>query len=283
MHDMILILNYSDEFSIEIARRLRADKVYARIVPGNTTADEIAVIAPRGVILSGEATGAGTGFDARIVKLDIPVLAMGHAAHMLLAAMGGACAGAANAQKKAMIQYGESAIFQGIGNGERYREEALTLMLPTNVHEIAAAAGCTVAFEDEDKLRYGVQFELERNDPDGTAILTNFVRDVCGSTPWWSEERALEQACDVLGQAARNTSYAMCAVSGGVDSTVAAILTHRAFGGRMKAIFVDTGLLREGEAEEVRELFGGLGVPFECVDRSAEILCALRGCIDREQ
>lgn len=283
MHDMILILNYSDEFSIEIARRLRADKVYARIVPGNTTADEIAVIAPRGVILSGEATGAGTGFDARIVKLDIPVLAMGHAAHMLLAAMGGACAGAAIAQKKAMIQYGESAIFQGIGNGERYLEEALTLMLPTNVHEIAGAAGCTVAFEDEDKLRYGVQFELERNDPDGTAILTNFVRDVCGSTPWWSEERALEQACDVLGQAARNTSYAMCAVSGGVDSTVAAILTHRAFGGRMKAIFVDTGLLREGETEEVRELFDGLGVPFECVDRSAEILCALRGCIDREQ
>jgi len=281
MHDMILILNYSDEFSIEIARRLRTEQVYARIVPGDISADEIAVIAPRGVILSGEASGKNADFDAKIAKLGIPVLAMGHASHMLLAAMGGACASAVITAKKAMIEYGESALFAGIDSGERYIEQALTLMLPPNVRETAGAGGCTIAFEDEEKLRFGIQFELERNDPDGSAILMNFVRDVCGSTPWWSEERALEHACDVLGQAARNTSYALCAVSGGVDSTVAAILTHRAFGGRMKAVFVETGLLREGEADEVRALFEGIGVPFECVDRSADILSALRGCYDR--
>jgi len=281
MHDMILILNYSDEFSIEIARRLRAEQVYARIVPGDTKADEIAVIAPRGVILSGRATGRGGGFDAKIVKLGIPVLAMGHASHMLLSAMGGACADTAIAGKKAMIRYGSSVLFAGVDSGERCIEDARTLMLPPNVRETGEAGGCTIAYEDEEKLRFGVQFVLERNDPDGSAILKNFVRDVCGSTPWWSEERALEQACDVLGQAARNTGYALCGVSGGVDSTVAAILTHRAFGGRMKAVFVNTGLLREGEAEEVCALFESIGVPYECVDRSAEILAALRGCYDR--
>ena len=281
MHDMILILNYSDEFSIEIARRLRAEQVFARIVPGDTKADEIGVIAPRGVILSGGPAEACASFDEKIASLGIPVLAMGYASHSLLSAMGGACANAAIAGKKAMIEYGESALFAGVASGERYFEEALTLMLPPNVRETAEAGGCTIAFEDEEKLRFGVQFELERNDPDGSAILMNFVRDVCGSTPWWSEERALEQACDVLDQAARNTSYALCGVSGGVDSTVAAILTHRAFGGRMKAIFIDTGLLREGEVEEACETFYALGVPFECVDRSQEILAALRGCYDR--
>lgn len=283
MHDMILILNYSDEFSIEIARRLRAEQVYARIVPGNMTAEEISVIAPRGLILSGETAGKEASFDPDIVRMDVPVLAMGHASRMLLAAMGGVGANAAILNRKAMIEYGDSALFTGVAGGERYIEEAFTLMLPTNVREIAGAGGCTIAFEDEERLRYGIQFELERNDPEGSAILMNFVRDICGSTPWWSEERALEQARKSLEKAAEQTDYALCAVSGGVDSTVAAILTHKAFGDRMKAVFVDTGLLREGEAEEVEALFDGLGVPFVSVDRSGEILSALKGRIDRSE
>lgn len=283
MHDMILILNYSDEFSIDIARRLRAEQVYARIVPGNITADEIAVIAPRGLILSGESAGKTGSFDAKIVRMDIPVLAMGHASHMLLSAMGGVGADAAISGRKAMVEYADGTLFAGVSGGERYIKEALTLMLPPSVNGIAAAGGCTIAFADEDRLRYGVQFELERNDPDGSAILMNFVRDICGATPWWSEERALEMATKTLKQAAEQTDYALCAVSGGVDSSVAAILTHRAFGERMTAVFVDTGLLREGEAEEVRALFEGLGVPFVCVDRSKDVLAALRGCMDRNE
>lgn len=283
MHDMILILNYSDEFSIEIARKLRAEQVYARIVPGNITADEIAVIAPRGLILSGEGAGEKRSFDANIVRMDVPVLAMGHASHMLLSAMGGAAADAAILGRKAMVEYEGCALFNGVGGGERYIEEALTLMLPPSVREIAGAGGCTIAFEDDRKLRYGIQFELERNDPEGYAILMNFVRDICGSAPWWSEERALEQAGKSLEKAAEQTDYALCAVSGGVDSTVAAILTHRAFGERMTAVFVDTGLLREGEADEARKLFEELRVPFVSVDRSADVLSALRGCVDRSR
>ena len=255
MHDMILILNYSDEFSIEIARRLRTEQVYARIVPGDISADEIAVIAPRGVILSGEASGKNADFDAKIAKLGIPVLAMGHTAKMLLSCMGGAGADAALEEKKAAVEYGESELFAEIADGERYIKLAYTLMLPPDVREIASAGGCTIAFEHMESKLYGVQFELERNDPEGTAILFNFAQRICACSEWWTTERALEQAQETLEQAAQQGGYAICAVSGGVDSTVAAYMAHRAFGDRMTAIFVDTGLLRSGEVESIREAF----------------------------
>lgn len=277
MNDMILILNYSDDFSMEIARRLRAEQVYARIVSGMVTAKQVQEIAPQGVILSGESGGKLGTFDAEILSLGLPVLAFGHAAQMLLAAQGGACAGAAISEKKAYVEYGRSPLFTGIAGGERYLKETRTLMLPADVREIAEAGGCTIAFEDTQKKLYGVQFELERNDPEGSAILKNFARDICGCSAWWSLDAALAEAEQVLAGQASRGGEAVCAVSGGVDSTVAALLAHRAFGERMTAIFVDTGLLRTGEVESVRAMYEALGIPLECVDHSQEILTALAG------
>lgn len=277
MNDIILILNYSDEFSVEAAKRLRAEHIFCRIISGMTTAGQIRDIAPRGVIMAGEAM-SGTGvFDAEILQLGIPLLAMGHAAHMLLAAQGGASAGAAVSQRTAMIEYGTSALFYGLKNGERYLPEALTLMLPPDVRMTASAAGCTIGFEDTERRRYGVQFELERNDPDGTAILTNFARHICGCNAWWTTDAAIHESMLLLEAAAERGGQAVCAVSGGVDSTVAAVLAHKAFGERMHAVFVDTGLLREGEADQVCAIFEEMGVPLVRADLSDEVLCALRG------
>lgn len=275
MNDMILILNYSDEFSMEIAKRLRAEQVYARIVSGMTTAAQVKEIAPQGVILSGESGGKAGTFDAEILALGLPVLAFGHAAQLLLSAQGGACADVAISEKKSFVEYGRSLLFTGIAGGERYLKETCTLMLPADVREIAEAGGCTIAFEDTQKKLYGVQFELERNDPEGSAILKNFARDICGCSAWWSLDAALAEAERVLAEQAIHGGEAICAVSGGVDSTVAALLAHRAFGERAKAIFVDTGLLRMGEAESVRAMYEELGIPLECVDHSREILAAL--------
>ena len=283
MNDMILILNYSDEFSVEIARRLRAEQIYSRIISGSTTAAQVREIAPRGVILSGEAGSAPGIFDAGILDLDIPVLALGHAAHMLLAAQGGVSAGAAFSKRKALIEYGESMLFDGLTEGERYLEEALTLMLPPEVQMTASAAGCTIAFEHTQKKQYGVQFELERNDPEGSAVLKNFARMICGCSAWWSLDTAQHEAEQKLEEAAATGGSALCAVSGGVDSAVCALLTHRAFGEKMTAVFVDTGLMREGEADAIREMFDRLGVPLTCVDRSAEIIEALRGKVGRDE
>ena len=277
MNDTILILNYSDEFSLEVARRLRAERVYGRIISGMTTAAQVGELAPKGIILCGAADNAPGVFDAGILDLGIPVLALGHASHMLLAAQGGASAGIAIAEKKANIQYGESAIFAGLDCGERYLKEAMTLMLPLDVQMTASAGGCTIAFEQTEKKQYGVQFELERNDPEGTTILKNFARDICGCEAWWTEEAYRREGEILLTHAAQESSFALCSVSGGVDSAVAAKMAHEAFGERMAALFVDTGLMREGEPERIQQTFRDMGIPLRCVDRSADVLAALRG------
>ena len=277
MNDMILILNYSDEFSREIALRLRGEQVYGRIVSGMTTSAQIADLQPRGIILSGAAANAPGVFDAGILDLGIPVLALGHASHMLLAAQGGASAGIALSDKKANVRYEDSPLFTDLTGGERYMKELMTLMLPTDVQMIASAAGCTVAFENRAKKQYGVQFELERNDPEGSTILKNFARDICGCAAWWTEEAYLREAQTPLEQAAAKGGFALCAVSGGVDSTVAAVLTHRAFGERMRALYLDNGMMREGESEQIQQMLETLGIPLISVDRAEQTLAALAG------
>ena len=277
MNDSILILNYSDEFSMEVAHRLRGEQVYSRVVSGMTTASQVAQLSPKGIILCGAAGNAPGVFDAGILDLGIPVLALGHASHMLLAAQGGASAGIAISEKKANVQYEESALFAGLTEGERYLKEAMTLMLPLDVAMTASAAGCTIAFENSEKKQYGIQFELERNDPDGSSILHNFARDICGCSAWWTEEAFRREAEISIAHAASEGGYAVCSVSGGVDSAVAAVLAHEAFGDRMTALFVDTGLMRDEEAEKVRSTFEERGIPLLRVDRSGEVLEALRG------
>ena len=277
MNDMILILNYSEEFSLEVARRLRAEGVYGRIISGMTTAAQVKELAPKGVILCGAASNAPGVFDAGILDLGIPVLALGHASHMLLAAQGGASAGVAIAEKIVNIQYEKSLLFADMDDGERYLKEVMTLMLPLDVQMIANAGGCTIAFEQPEKKQYGVQFELERNDPEGTTILKNFARDVCDCEAWWTREAYRREGEIMLTHAAEEGGFALCSVSGGVDSAVAAKLAHEAFGERMVALFVDTGLMREGESQRIQDAFNAMGIPLRCEDRSAEVLDALKG------
>lgn len=283
MNDMILILNYSANFAVETAKRLRAEQIYSRIVSGATSSEQIRALDPRGIILSGESGTASGVLDAGVLELGVPVLALGHAAHMLLAAQGGACAGTAMSEKKATVEYGQSALFSGLSDGERYLKETLTLMLPPDVTETASAAGCTIAFENAARKLYGVQFELERNDPDGTAILKNFARDICGCKPWWSVEAMLKETLRPLEESASGGGFALCAVSGGVDSMTAAALTRRAFGERMFAVFVDTGLMRQDEGAQVQLACEQMGIPLLRADRSGDVLEALRGKRDAKE
>ena len=131
----------------------------------------------------------------------------------------------------------------------------MTLMLPADVQVTAGAGGCTVAFEDRQTVAFGIQFELERNDPDGSTILKNFARDICGCMPWFTMDAALAEARRALTEASIEGGFAVCGVSGGVDSMVAAVLAHQAFGERMTAIYVETGLMRAGEGAAVQETF----------------------------
>lgn len=275
MNDMILILSLSEEFALEAALRLRTEQVYTRIIDGSTTVEEIRKLDPRGILICGEQKNAPGKIDEGIVQLGIPVLALGHAAYLLLAAMGGACAGAANSPRKVNIEYGESRLFAGLKSGERCLEETLTLMLPADVQGCANAGGCTIAFEDVRRKLYGVQFEPERNDPEGTTILKNFARDICRCEPWYTREAVIAEAEGKLAEAAELADQAVCVVSGGVDSTVAAVLTKRAFGERMIAIYMETGLMREGESSRIQAAFEELDIPLRVVDRSGVVLDAL--------
>lgn len=275
MNDIILILDSAQEIGQEIAKRLRAEKICAQIAPASMTAQEIRARDVRGVILCGAMNAKSAALDEAIAGLNIPVLALGQAAYALLRLLGGAHADMAISDKKAMMHYGKSTLFTGIGDGERFFGEARTLMLPPDVVETADAAGCTIAFENAEKRLYGVQFDLERNDPEGSAILMNFVLDICGCAGSWTLEHALAQTEGLLAEAAAKGGHAICAVSGGVDSALCALLAHRAFGEKMTAIFVDTGLMREGEAQDVRRSMEALGVPTLCVNRSGEILAHL--------
>ncbi len=275
MKDMILILNYSDEFAIEAMNRLRGEQVYTEIINGSTTAAQIREIDPKGIVLCGEAASSTGVLDALVLELGVPVLALGHAAHMALSAMGGACAGVAMEGRKAMVGYGNSPLFTGLTEAERYFKETLTLMLPADVRDIASAAGCTIAFEHPEKRIYGVQFELERNDPQGTQILKNFALNICGCKPWWTLESMLDTAQQRLHDAAAEGGRAVVAVSGGVDSTVAALMTQRAFGDRMTAVYLETGLMREGEGQLIRSQIEALGIPLISVDRSGLVLDVL--------
>ena len=274
MNDMILILDGSPEYGLELARRLRAEQIHACVAPMTGAADRICALAPQGVILCGE--GCDESLGETVAALDIPVLAIGQAAYALLRALGGVNTDIAIANKKAQVVLEKSELFTGAADGERFFREAQTLMLPADVRQTAAAGGCTVAFEDSQKKKYGVQFEPERNDPQGSAILMNFALDICQCTRTWTLEAALSQAEEAIGRAAAQGGHAICAVSGGVDSALCALLAHRAFGERMTAVFVDTGLMREGETDAVQATLEALDIPVQHVDLSGEILQGLR-------
>ena len=282
MNDTVLIFSYSERTSLELAKRLRGEHVFSVILPGTTTARQAAEYEPRGIILSGEDSGSGV-MDASILEMGVPVLALGHAAHMMLTALGGACAGTGISRRKVDVHFEQSVLFARAEDGERFIREAQTLMLPASVRMSASGAGCTLGFEDPERRLYGIQFEMERNDPTTTGILEAFLFDVCGCDPWYSVDTAMEEAKRQLEEAASAGGRAICAVSGGLVSTVAAIMGKQAFGDRMTAVFVETGLMRENEGETVRETYEALGIPLVTLDIRDRMLKAFSGVRGRQQ
>ena len=276
MDDTILVLSFSDRTAMDIARRIRAERVFSLILPASTTAAQIRALSPKGIVLSGAESGHGV-LDAEILSLGIPVLAQGYASHRMLTALGGACAGVGITHRRTEVHFEESRLFSGVEDGERPIREAQTLMLPASVTLAASGGGCTVAFQDESRALYGIQFELERNDPTAGAILSNFLFPICGCSAWYTVEAAVAQGMETLEERAAQGGRAIMAASGGLDSTVAAEMAKRVYGDRVRAVFVETGLLRAGEADFVRETYEAIGMPLRIVDRSEALMAAMAG------
>jgi GMP synthase (glutamine-hydrolysing) len=293
MREQLLILDFGSQYTQLIARRVRELGVYCEIHP--CTAPWEGLIGPetRGVILSGGPSSVydedAPLVDAALFRKDIPVLGICYGMQVMTHLLGGRV-GAVREREygRAEIVVDEAeGIFEGspgretvwMSHGDSIEEP------PPGFRPLAHSNGSPVAaMVSEDGRLHGIQFHPEVvHTPRGKEILKNFVTGVCGFKGDWTMrsfiEESIERIRDRVGDA-----RVLCGLSGGVDSSVAAMLVHRAIGDRLTCVFVDNGLLRKGEADEVTRTFGRrLEVNLCAVDAADEFLGALAGVTDPEQ
>ena len=283
MQDYVILINLDDRMCHALARRLRADGIYCRIMPGDATADEVLQADPRGVILATGFSGRNAPFPLMMdyLQTGLPMLCLGDTALTLCCALGGEVSPALEGGIVSVAFDQEDALFDGVEDGERFLPECRSMIFTGDQGDVCAAAGeAVVGLRVRQRDVWGLAIPLERNDPSAAQLMMNFCREKCGCTQWWTERTFIEQAKDAI-IAAADGNDALCALSGGVDSGVCALLGNLALGQRLHCLFVDTGLLRENEAEEVMEAYQQqVGLNVRRVDARAEFLLALRGVTD---
>jgi GMP synthase (glutamine-hydrolysing) len=294
MHDRILIIDFGSQYTQLIARRIREERVYCEIHPPTVSLDWIRAWKPRGIVLSGgPASVYGEDVptaDAALLTLGVPVLGICYGMQLIAHLEGGRVVGGRREYGRAEIAIAEpDELFDGFDAGEcvavwmshgdhvdepppGYRTLASTSSLPV------------AAFRAVDRPVYGVQFHPEvAHTPRGSEILSNFLFRICGCEPTWTASSFIEETVAKVREKVGDADV-ICGLSGGVDSSVAAALVHRAIGDQLTCIFVDTGLLRKGERESVERTFRRhLGIRLMVVDASREFLDRLRGVVDPEE
>ena len=283
------MLDFGSQYSHLICRRIRDASVRAELVPHDTPAAEIGPEA-RGIILSGGPASVyedGAPLpDAGIFGLGVPVLGICYGHQVIVDRFGGKV-------KRANREYGSARLtvddggdlLGGLGGGTRawmsHGDEAEAVPAGFSVigHTGAAAAA---AIADRDRSVYGIQFHPEvAHTEGGAAVLENFAVRICGARREWTMEAFVEESVRKIGA---TEGGILCGVSGGIDSTVAALLIHRAAGGRLACVFVDNGLLRRGEADGIEAMFrDNFGVRFHRVDAAGRFLSRLEGVADPEE
>jgi GMP synthase (glutamine-hydrolysing) len=295
MHDKILIVDFGSQVTQLIARRVREEKVYCEIVPFQQAERAFREMRPKAVILSG---GPASVLDqnaplapAAIYDAGLPVLGICYGEQAMAQQLGGEVEGGHHREfGRAEIEIKKpSALFEGVWHvGERYpvwmsHGDRVT-RLPEGFEVIGTSPNAPIAMiADEKRKLYATQFHLEvMHTPHGAALLRNFVRRIAGCRGDWTmrafKEEAIEKIRKQVGK-----GKVICGLSGGVDSSVAAVLIHEAIGDQLTCVFVDHGLLRLGEAQKVVTLFKGhYNIPLVHVDASRTFLEALAGVTDPE-
>src|SRR5215470_15315166 len=301
MHDRVLILDFGAQYTQLIARRVRESHVYCEIHPHDVPAQFVREYAPRGVILSGGPASVYDGGTPRapqvVFELGVPVLGICYGMQAMASQLGGQVEnGKVREFGYAEVRArGHSALLTGLQdrvNGEGHglldvwmsHGDKVTA-LPPGFKVIASNAASPIAgMADESRKLYGVQFHPEvTHTLQGSAILERFVHVVCGLGADWNMPDYLEEAIGRI-RSQVGTDAVILGLSGGVDSAVAAALIQRAVGEQLTCVFVDTGLLRLNEAEEVMQTFSrNLGVKVIHVDARAQFTAALQGVADPEQ
>lgn len=292
--DKILILDFGSQYTQLIARRVREAHVYSEIHPYNYEIEKIKDFSPSGIILSGSPSSITLSgapvVSPDIIKLGVPLIGICYGMQSLAFIAGGKVASSAEREYGRVeieIERG-SPLFSGIASdritvwmshGDRVLE------LPQGFKGIARSPNSPVAaFADDRRRIYGVQFHPEvTHTPLGREIIANFLFKICGCSPSWTMASFIEEAVLRISREA-GSGNVVCALSGGVDSSVAAALVYRAVGDRLTCIFVNNGVLRKGEPERIRALFRGrFHFPLIYVDAEERFLKLLAGIDDPEK
>ncbi|HNW61209.1 MAG TPA: glutamine-hydrolyzing GMP synthase [bacterium] len=290
--ERILILDFGSQYTQLIARRIRELGVYSEIRPYSLPLAEVQALRPRGIILSGGPSsvyGADAPLpDPAILKLDIPILGICYGLQVISHLCGGEVARAPQREYgRAELQIDEpESLFAGLGGSLTVwmsHGDHLT-RIPPEFTVIAHTANAPIAaISHRHRPVFGIQFHPEVvHTPRGAELLGNFVFKSCGCRGDWNASSFVESTVAEI-QARVGTERVLCALSGGVDSTVAAALVGRAIGHQLTCIFVDTGLLRENEGAEVCRFYRNADFEFRLVDASERFLDRLAGVADPEQ
>ncbi|RLI29431.1 MAG: GMP synthase (glutamine-hydrolyzing) [Candidatus Hecatellales archaeon] len=291
--DRIVILDFGGQYAHLIARRIRELKVYSELVPHHVSASELKARKPKGIILSGGPASVymegAPSCDPEIFKLGIPVLGICYGLHLMVKLLGG------EVRKAEKREYGKidlyiddfSDLFQGIESPTIcWMSHGDTVArLPEGFTAIAHTANSPyAAIRDRAGRLYGVQFHPEvAHTPKGLDMLANFAFKICGCKPSWTMESFIEQTVKEIRGMVKPGERVLCALSGGVDSTTAAMLAHKALGRQLLCVFVNHGLLRKGEVEQVLSMVKRFGLNVVYVDASERFLSRLKGVKDPEE
>lgn len=291
-HQRVLILDFGGQYNQLIARRVREQGVYCDLVPSEMSLEKIKEYAPIGIIFTGGPNSVyeegSPKIDAGIFSLGVPVLGICYGCQLMAHTLGGTVERAHTSEYgKAEVEYQKSLITADMP------ERAVCWMshtdritaLPQGFKMLAKSDNCPfAAFGDEQRGLYGVQFHPEVNHTYmGSKLLRNFLYNVCGAKGDWTMSNFVANKISELKQKIGDKKV-LCAMSGGVDSAVAATLIHKAVGDQLTCVFVDHGLLRKYEADEVMSVFrDGLGMNLIKADDGDIFLEKLKGVTDPEK
>jgi GMP synthase (glutamine-hydrolysing) len=263
--DTVLVVDFGAQYAQLIARRVREAHVFSEIVPHSITAEEIAARRPSGIVFSGGPASVhvegAPSIDPAVYDLDVPILGICYGAQLLARDLGGTVArtGRGEYGRTDLDVVTEGLLFSAAQPTHQpvWMSHFDTITEPPSGAVVTASTGDTpaAAFEDRASGRYGVQFHPEVvHTPHGQEVLEHFLYDGCGLGPNWTMSSIIDAQVEAI-RAQVGTGRAICGLSGGVDSAVAAALVHKAIGGQLTCVFVDTGLMRQGEGEQVVETF----------------------------
>lgn len=291
--DKVLVVDFGAQYAQLIARRVREAHVYSQIVPHDVTADQIRQHDPKAIIFSGGPASVYSddafGFDPAVLDLGVPILGICYGHQVLAHSLGGVV------EQTEAAEYGRTEL-DSTSDGVLFADvpvrqdvwmshrDAVVKAPPGFAVTASTAASPVAAMEDLDRGFCGLQFHPEvGHTPRGAEILKRFLYDVAGARPAWTNVGIIERGVEAV-RAQAPEGRVICGLSGGVDSAVAAALVHRAVGDRLTCVFVDHGLLRLDEAEQVEETFrANLDIDLVHVRAEERFLGALVGVTDPER